>query len=321
MIGTRVNSPVDSPENLEQVLQSLTHYLCQETAARRLARRLLAQAWQCGEQDLIAARPDQLVPPEVTAQAINMASQLTQGMPLDYVLGESWFLGRRYKVGPGVLIPRPDTEVLVETAWQLLLKEPALAAGPWFDLGTGSGIISISLALALQSGQLLDDRPPQLPPGYRLPQQPASFIWATDLSQTALTYARQNGQMYHIGQLVCWQQADLWPAGAPPAAVVLSNPPYIAETERSLLDPAVADYEPAEALFAGDGLTVYRRIMTGASRHIKPGGWLILEHGYQQAAALRQIVDRHADLKFIRTVKDYGGRERVMVIQRCQRDG
>ncbi|MDD2213764.1 MAG: peptide chain release factor N(5)-glutamine methyltransferase [Oscillospiraceae bacterium] len=321
MTGIKTDSSAVLPVRLDQVLHRLAHCLSQETNARHLARRLLARAWQCDDHYLIAARPDQPVPPGVTTEALAMAGQLIGGMPLDYVLGESWFLGRRYEVGPGVLIPRPDTEVLLETAWQLLLTSPVLAAGPWFDLGTGSGIIAISLALALQSGKLLDDSPAQLPPAYRLRPPQACRIWATDLSQTALTYARQNSRLHHVEPLVCWQQADLWPAGAPPAAVVLSNPPYIADSERVQLDPAVIDYEPAEALFAGDGLTVYRRIMTEAGRHIKPGGWLILEHGYQQAAVLRKLVKRYSELKFIKTVQDYGGRDRVMVIQRCQSDG
>lgn len=187
-------------------------------------------------------------------------SRRAAGEPLAYLTGEKEFFGLPLQVDPRVLVPRPDTETLVEWALELLRDRQAPRI---IDLGTGSGAI----ALALQSAR------------------PDADVEALDRSADALEVARGNAQ--RLGLAVQLRQAD-WLQGAGRYDLIASNPPYVAEADPHLPDLA---HEPRAALVAGaDGLDDVRAIVAQAPQHLVPGGWLLLEHGWDQAAAVRGLL-------------------------------
>jgi release factor glutamine methyltransferase len=219
-------------------------------------------------------------------QAANYAAacrQLADGVPLAYLLGEIGFHGLTLLVSPAVLVPRPDTEALVDWALALL---PALGDAPRvLDLGTGSGAIALAVA-------------------HRCP---AARLTATDASRAALAVARANAQRLDLAlhfAAGCWWQA--LPAETR-FDLVLCNPPYIADGDPHL--PALR-HEPRLALTpGGDGLDAIRDIVAGAADHLAPGGWLLLEHGRDQAEAVTALLGA-AGFVGIETRRDLGDRPR-----------
>jgi release factor glutamine methyltransferase len=197
-----------------------------------------------------------------TAQAFaDDCQRRADGVPLAYLVGEREFHGLALRVTPDVLVPRPDTETLVDWAIDRL-RSAALARPRVLDLGTGSGAI----ALAVAHGH------------------PAARVTATDVSPTALAVAQDNGR--RLGLAVDWVLGAWWQALPNEMAfdLVLSNPPYIAGDDPHL--PALR-HEPRLALTpGGDGLDALRQIIDGATAHLPPGGWLLLEHGWDQADAV-----------------------------------
>lgn len=210
-----------------------------------------------------------------------------QREPLAYIVGWREFYGRRFSVRPGVLVPRQDTEILVEAALRLAQK------GPVLDIGTGSGCIAITVKL----------------------EKPSLSVTAIDLSEEALEVARSNSEalsaevQYVLSDL--FDQLDL----SHRFEVIATNPPYIAETET--LMPEVARHEPRGALFSGPtGLEFYERLAAEAADHLVEGGYLAMEVGYTQAAEVRKIFEdkgwRHQE-----TIKDLAGHERVVIVRTC----
>ena len=188
----------------------------------------------------------------------NMMCRLEQGEPVQYVLGEAWFCGRRFHVEPGVLIPRPETEMLVEWAMEderLKIKDEGLI--DVLDIGTGSGCIAISLALGL----------------------PAASVVAWDVSDAALRIARANAEQ--LGAEVSFVKQDALAAPNDIARwdMIVSNPPYVCASESAQMEPHVLEHEPHEALFVpdNDALLFYRAIAQYARRALKPGGRLFFE--------------------------------------------
>ncbi len=188
------------------------------------------------------------------------------GEPVAYLLGEKEFHGLTLKVDRDVLVPRPDTETLVDWALELLAAAPARPAV--VDLGTGSGAIALALAHA----------------------RPDARVCALDVSTAALKIARANGE--RLGLAVEWLHSDWWSALAGRRFdMVLSNPPYIAADDPHL--PALR-HEPGLALTpGGDGLVALRTLVAGAPVHLRPEGWLLVEHGHDQAEAVRDLLLRH----------------------------
>lgn len=205
-----------------------------------------------------------------------------RGEPVAYLLGEKEFHGLTLKVGPDVLVPRPDTETLVDWALELLRNGPARPEV--LDLGTGSGAIALAIARA----------------------HPAARVCATDISAGALAVARANGA--RLGVDVEWLHADWWAAVAGRRFdLVLSNPPYVAAGDPHL---AALGHEPQGALAAGaDGLSALRAIGAQAGAHLHGGGWLLLEHGHDQAGAVQAMLGA-AGFGAIETRADLGGRPR-----------
>lgn len=212
------------------------------------------------------------------------------GEPVAYLTGRQGFWSIDLVVDTAVLIPRPDTETLVE--WALEHARAALQAGPLVlaDLGTGSGAIALALADELRGL--------------------AVAIAATDASEPALAVAAENARLLGLDGLVSFRHGD-WLAALDPAqrhGLIVSNPPYIADGDAHL---AALRYEPRSALTAGpDGLADIRRIVAEAPAHLQPGGWLLLEHGHDQGEAVRALFAARGYAE-ISTRRDFGGNERV----------
>jgi release factor glutamine methyltransferase len=212
------------------------------------ARWILRQAGRLDEQQL-AARLMEAAPPEVEAAAGAMLSLRQSGYPLQLLLGETEFYGLRLEVERGVLIPRPETEGLVELALGLA---PGRAGARVLDVGTGTGAI----ALAYKS------------------MRPKASVWATDTSSKAVALARRNAQQ--LGLEVNLLQAP-YTAGLFDLDLILSNPPYLPESYRQKAPPELA-YEEDSALYSGpEGLDMARELLPRAGAALRPGGWLLLE--------------------------------------------
>jgi release factor glutamine methyltransferase len=219
-----------------------------------------------------------------------VCSQRADDVPMGQLLGEQEFCGLNLEVTRDVLVPRPDTETLVD--WALdLLPAGAEASPNLLDMGTGSGAIALAVKY----------------------QRPAAQVMATDLSQAALDVARANAQRLELD--VSFRQGGWWQAVPEGMAfdVVLSNPPYIAGDDPHL--PALR-HEPALALTpGGDGLDSIRTIIAGALAHLKPDGWLLLEHGWDQAQAVTTLL-REAQFTQVQSRRDLAGHTRCTGGQR-----
>ncbi len=220
---------------------------------------------------------------------IEMAERRANGEPLQYILGEWEFFGMRMFVGKGVLIPRPDTEILVET---VLEKCKTIEKPRIIDLCTGSGCIALALRKNL----------------------PDSEVHALDLSKAALAYAQRNIR-YH-GLPVTLHQADVLDARKPQESgtfdIIVSNPPYLTSEEMEHLQPEIR-HEPASALAAGaDGLEFYRGITNVWKTTLSGGGWLAFEIGEQQGNAVAEILKQQG-FREIQIIPDYAHHDRVVI--------
>lgn len=210
--------------------------------------------------------------------------------PIQYILGEQEFYGLTFTVTRDVLIPRPETEHLVETLLARVPKDQPLRIA---DIGTGSGAIAIALAHAL----------------------PQAHITALDISEAALAVAQRNAETHHFANRMRFLRSDLLSAVTGESFdAIVSNPPYVAEVDRATLEPQVRDYEPSSALFAGpSGLDIYRRLIPQAHATLKPTGWLLMEIGQGQCEALAQLLAGWSNISFI---DDLQGIPRVAIAQR-----
>lgn len=215
--------------------------------------------------------------------------------PLQYIIGRHPFRELDLEVAPGVLIPRPETEVLLDEvlSWCSATGGPPCDA---LDIGTGTGAIALSLA------------------------REGSFarVVATDVSEAALTLAGRNVKATDNGVEVELRRGSLFdPLRADERfGVIVSNPPYVPEVDAASLQPEVRDWEPAEALFAGDdGMDVIRRLVAGARVHLDRGGLLALEVGSGQAQLVAELLRHRDEYDSIRVLRDYSGRERFVFAQ------
>lgn len=222
-----------------------------------------------------------------------MVARHRAGEPLQYVLGRWGFRHLDLAVDRRVLIPRPETELVAETA--IRLAGEVDGGRTVADLGTGSGAIGLSMAVELPLA--------------------GTTVWITDVSDDALAVARANlagiGRAARNVRVGVGSWFDALPAGVT-FDVIVSNPPYVAEGS-PLLDRSVLDWEPAGALFAGpDGLDAIRLLVAGAPPHLRGGGWLVLEHGLDQGAAVRALLDA-AGFVDVATHPDLAGHDRCAV--------
>ena len=275
---------VDTAPSIDDLIR---HSQLPRAEARRLLACLTGQplTW-------FMAHGDDPADPDIAARFQALAERRRAGEPLAYLLGQQEFYGRPFAVSPAVLIPRADTETLVETALeQLLLLRQQRRTVPLslLELGTGSGIIAITLAL----------------------EAPDTGVHAVERSPEALAMAQQNAKALGAHR-IHWHAGSWWQALASPRRfdLIVSNPPYIAAHDHHLQQGDLR-FEPPQALAAGpDGLDDLRIIIGGAPAHLTSGGWLLLEHGYDQEAPVQALL-RDAGFAEVFTRRDLAGQPRV----------
>jgi release factor glutamine methyltransferase len=254
---------------------------------RRDAELILAHVLGC-DQIALLTHPERLLSPEEADQFEDLLRRRLAREPVQYLIGAQEFFCLLFEVSPDVLIPRPETEHLVEAVLEHFGRE----ANPRIiDVGTGSGAIAVTLAHLL----------------------PQSQVTALDISCTALAVARRNAQRHGVMDRVTLLQSDLLVSiTSKEFDVVVSNPPYIAAGE--VLEPQVTNYEPHSALYAGPtGLEIYERLIPQARRVLKSRGWLILEIGYGQRSALLKLLK---DWTLVTVRDDLRGIPRVIQAQK-----
>ncbi|MBN1891445.1 MAG: peptide chain release factor N(5)-glutamine methyltransferase [Clostridiales bacterium] len=269
-------------------------------------------------------RVEDLFEPEELERIEDTVRRRCEREPMDYILGESFFYRDSFEVGPGVLVPRPESELLVAAALRTLgvdtdflfgkLEEiPVLDADRndetvrIFDLCTGTGCIGISISNVLS--------------GYLVSYKTA----LTERYEEAGEYAQRNIRKAREPNLIRLFRCDLFPEkaeleqwwGKEPADLIVANPPYISEKEIDGLMPEVSTFEPREALSGGpDGLESYRAILDRAGTYLRPNGLIIFEHGYDQKDSLAKLLFEH-DYQGVACIRDHGGQDRVSVARYC----
>lgn len=225
---------------------------------------------------------------EIKIEYVAAITKRAERIPLQYILGEQEFMGFTFKVTNAVLIPRQDTETLVEEALHLLMPKDKV-----LDLCTGSGCIIISLSLLSKEIK----------------------AYGSDLSKQALLVAKENAK--NNGAVVEWIRSDLFENIHEKFQVIVSNPPYIPTEVIMELEPEVRDYEPQEALDGReDGYYFYRKIIEKASDYLEKDGWLALEIGYDQAAEVCDLLEEQG-FSQVSVKKDLAGLDRVIIAQNC----
>jgi release factor glutamine methyltransferase len=208
--------------------------------------------------------------------------------PVAYIVGHHEFWGLDFEVMPGVLIPRPETELIVETALELIAPERFRIA----DVCTGSGCLAVAVAH----------------------ENPNVEVTATDTSDQAIQIARRNALRHGVARRITFVRTDLFEGVEGEFDLIVSNPPYVPERERSSLQPEVRDHEPAQALFAGaDGLDVIKRLIAESPRRLKPGGSLVFEIGLGQDSAVTQLISATPGIRMIDLRRDLQGIPRTVV--------
>jgi len=214
--------------------------------------------------------------------------------PVAYILGTREFYSRTFLVTPEVLVPRPETELVVEEALAAIRQPPSQARPLVVDVGTGSGCLAITIALEAHDARVI----------------------ATDTSAAAINVARQNATRLDAAHIT-FMERDLLDGLTERPNVIVSNPPYVPEGDRASLEPEVREFEPAAALFAGpDGLDVIRVLVPAAAERLAAGGWLVFEIGIHQDPAVRDLIAHTPWLEWRHTTPDLQGIPRVVVARR-----
>ncbi len=268
-------------------------------SARLDAEVLLAHALGCKRLDLYV-HFDRPVPPDKLQSFREAVRQRSARKPVKYILGKCEFMSLEFAVNESVLLPRPETETVVEAAIEKLRglsdrPEPVVA-----DIGAGSGCIGVAIAVEL----------------------PSARVAATDVSAEALAVARANADRHGVLARMRFAQADFLDALVnlnleSQVDLIVSNPPYVADAELETLAPDVRLYEPKAALAGGpDGLAAYRKIVPGALEFLREGGWLVLELGRGQFDAVRAIAESSGGYDSVSAAKDELNIDRVLLARK-----
>jgi len=284
MTGTHTMIP---PLTVAESLQQAARTLSDHSESPRLdAELLLCKVLGLPRSRLIVDGAEPLATASRTAFE-RLVARRAQGIPVAYLTGTREFWSLPLTVTPDVLVPRPETEVLVERALAALPKAQATQAPSLLDLGTGSGAIALAVAT----------------------ERPDARITAVDVSAQALAVAQRNAATLGLSSRIDWRLGS-WFTAVPGVRfdVIVANPPYVAEGDRALDELAA---EPRLALTPGpSGLEALAHIVTGAAAHLNPRGWLLLEHGVDQADAVAALLDAHG-FSSIETLADFSNRPRV----------
>ncbi|MBN1830873.1 MAG: peptide chain release factor N(5)-glutamine methyltransferase [Deltaproteobacteria bacterium] len=237
---------------------------------------------------------------EVTAYRELIKRRLNRE-PIQYMTGIQEFWSLDFAVGPQVLIPRPETELLVEQVLSLrdeerLTKSENLRI---LDLGTGCGVLAVTLARELEGAS----------------------VWASDVSAEALAIAKINAKKHGVEEKIEFLLSDMWKGLIDSSLVfdvIVSNPPYIASDHISLLAPEVRDHEPRSALDGGEqGMRFIKEIIKEAPKYLNAGGWILLEMDPEQTVISMELMDKNNDYIEKRRIKDYSGHYRVVMARKC----
>lgn len=257
-------------------------------AEPRLTAEVLAARAVGRERAWLYAHGDEALDAEASRQLEAWMTRRAAGEPLQYITGVQEFMGREFRVGPAVLIPRPETELVAEAALERMANSARVA-----DVGTGSGCLAVTLAL----------------------ERPGAEVFATDISPAALELARANART--LGARVTFVQGDLLAGVEGEFDLIVSNPPYVAEAELVNLQREVREHEPRLALVAGPlGDEIYARLIPQAATRLRPGGWLVLELGYGSETPVRRMLG--AGWSEIETQRDLQGWVRVLQARRVE---
>jgi release factor glutamine methyltransferase len=260
------------------------------------AELLLAHAMGLSKEGLYIRLRDRMGEEEGETLG-DLVRRRVNGEPLQYILGRQEFWSIDLKVDPRVLIPRQETEHLVEEALSILINISFKKIPSVLELGTGSGAIAISLAREVKN----------------------IFLVATDLSGDALTVALENAKQASVSDKIRFVKGDLLRPfrSGEPFDLILTNPPYIPDPDINGLAEEIKDHEPLSALKGGkDGLDFYRRLISEAPSYLKGGGWLLLEVGSAQAESVFEMIKAGGHFQNVGCVKDLSGIERVVKAQR-----
>jgi release factor glutamine methyltransferase len=270
---------------IKQALRQAQHTLYGSESAQIDSELLLACALGCSRTHLYTW-PEQTLAPSQSAYFESLLDRRVLGEPIAYITGEREFWSLTLRVNSKVLIPRPETELLVETALQLLPQGAQCLA----DLGTGSGAIALALAK----------------------ERPDCRVYGVDVSPYALRVASDNALLHKLENIRFSLGSWCDPLPAEPLALIVSNPPYIDPTDAHLSQGDLR-FEPPSALSAGDsGIADIRTIIMQAPAHLREGGWLLLEHGFEQAAQVRALLIANG-FQGVRTLQDLNGLDRVTI--------
>ncbi len=257
-------------------------------AAPRLTAEVLLSALLDRPRSYLFAHPEETLPDGLAASYEALIAERAAGRPLQYITGRQEFYGREFLVTPDVFIPRPETEHVIEAALAV-----AFEARRAVDVGCGSGAIAVTLSLEMKRK-----------------------VWATDISLPALAVAAENARR-HAAQveLVACDLASAFAAAS--MELVVSNPPYIGEEEAQALPREVREHEPSIAFLGGpDGLAVYRRLVSEAARVLRPGGWLVVELGWNALEPVTAMLETGWEEP--RVWPDLAGRPRVLAARRLR---
>jgi release factor glutamine methyltransferase len=265
-------------------------------APRLAAERLLAHAMNCRRVDLYLATEKRVEEPVLESYR-GYVRAYAAGAPLQYVVGEAEFMGLSFVTDRRALIPRPETELLVDAVQKRLPASAVAGPVPVLELGSGSGAIAVALAVHL----------------------PHVEVWTTDASPEAAALAAANARRHHVEDrvhvLVMDRFEALQPDLAGTMACVVSNPPYVTTAEMAALPEVVREHEPAAALHGGeDGLAYHRYLCKQGLQFLAPGGTLAMEIGAGQAAAVRGLAES-AGLHDVTVLPDYAGLDRIVIGQ------
>lgn len=259
--------------------------------ARLLAEHVLGWTTERYFVDANAAEPSRFA-----ARYDALIARRAAREPFAYIVGHQEFWGLAFAVTPAVLIPRPETELLVQIALELLPEDGArtVDAVDVCDVGTGSGCIAVAVAR----------------------ERPRARVVAVDASESALEVARANAARHGVADRIEFRHADLL-SGDGRVDIIVSNPPYVAERDRPTIQAEVGRYEPAGALFAGeDGLDVIRRLVADAPRRMTGGGHLVFEFGFGQADEVARLISRTDGLTMVGLRRDLQDIPRAAIARR-----
>ena len=277
-----------------RLLNWTTKYLGDQGAdsPRLDAEVLLAEARGCKRIELYTSF-DEVAAESVRTTFRDLVRRRAEGMPVAYLVGRREFYALNFRVTPDVLIPRPETELLVIRLLDLAKAISPDGAGlEVADIGTGSGIIAICAAKNLRQAR----------------------VTAVDISPAALQVAQSNAAEHGVADRMAFVESDLFAAVPPDARfdIVASNPPYVTAEEMDQLEPTVRNYEPRTALQAGpSGTAIIERLIPEAAGRLKPGGWLLMEIGHQQGPAVEELLQADGRFDEISLTKDLAGQMRL----------